>query len=68
MTRQEDADSLGLVSGQLSAYDKETLDKLVGCLTKDGKKSRAQRMLVDAMHTIKENMRKAQQLQQSQQQ
>jgi ribosomal protein S7 len=40
----------------LTAADKEALEKLVGILTKDGKKSRARRLLLDAMHIIQQQL------------
>uniref|UniRef100_A0A383WCL3 Uncharacterized protein n=1 Tax=Tetradesmus obliquus TaxID=3088 RepID=A0A383WCL3_TETOB len=40
----------------LTAADAEALDKLVGLLTKDGKKSRARRLLLDAMHIIQQQL------------
>lgn len=42
----------------LTASDAEALEKLVGILTKDGKKSRARRILLDAMHVIKQQLAK----------
>lgn len=41
---------------QLSVADKQLLDKLVGILTKEGKRSRARRILLDAMHIIKQQV------------
>lgn len=41
---------------QLTAADKESLEKLVGIMTKDGKKSRARRQLLEAMHNIKQQL------------
>jgi ribosomal protein S7 len=40
----------------LTSADKEALEKLVGILTKDGKKSRARRLLLDAMHIIQQQL------------
>jgi ribosomal protein S7 len=47
---------------QLSASDRQLLEKLVGIMTKDGKKSRARRLLLDAMHIIKQQVAKGQQV------
>lgn len=44
----------------LSAEDRELLEKLVGIMTKEGKKSRARRLLLDAMHIIKQQVAKGQ--------
>lgn len=41
---------------QLTAADTAILEKLVGIMTKDGKKSRARRQLLDAMHIIKQQL------------
>jgi ribosomal protein S7 len=46
---------------QLSASDRQLLEKLVGIMTKDGKKSRARRLLLDAMHIIKQQVANGQQ-------
>eukprot|EP00877_Chromochloris_zofingiensis_P010186 jgi/Chrzof1/5420/Cz16g02110.t1 len=51
----------GEAAGKLDAQSKKTLQKLVGVLTKEGKKSRAQNVLIDAMHIIKQELRKNQQ-------
>jgi ribosomal protein S7 len=40
----------------LMSADREALEKLVGILTKDGKKSRARRLLLDAMHIIQQQL------------
>jgi hypothetical protein len=40
----------------LTSADREALEKLVGILTKDGKKSRARRLLLDAMHIIQQQL------------
>jgi Ribosomal protein S7p/S5e len=40
----------------LSQDDAAVLNKLVGVLMKDGKKARARRILVDAMHIIKQQL------------
>jgi ribosomal protein S7 len=40
-------------SAALTAADRRTLSKLVGCLTKAGKKSKAQNILLEAMHIVK---------------
>lgn len=45
---------------QLSAADRQLLEKLVGIMTKEGKKSRARRLLLDAMHIIKQQVAKGQ--------
>lgn len=45
---------------QLAAADKEVLEKFVGILTKDGKKSRARRLLLDAMHIMKHHLHQGQ--------
>lgn len=42
----------------LGADEQRTLSKLVGCLTKEGKRSRAQRVLGDALHIINAQLRK----------
>ncbi len=47
-----------VVSSSLDADAKRTLDKLVGCLTKKGKKSKAQGILLEAMHIIKGQLAK----------
>jgi ribosomal protein S7 len=40
----------------LTSADREALEKLVGILTKDGKKSRARRLLLDAMAIIQQQL------------
>lgn len=47
------AAAAGAGLGSLTAADKRMLSKLVGCLTKDGKRNKAEKMLLDAMHIIK---------------
>lgn len=42
----------------LGLEDQHTLSKLVGCITKEGKRSRAQRVLSDALHIIAAQLRK----------
>jgi hypothetical protein len=42
----------------LGADEARTLSKLVGCLTKEGKRSRAQRVVTDALHIINAQLRK----------
>jgi hypothetical protein len=54
-------------AGGLTASDRALLDKLVGIMTKDGKKSRARRILLDAMHIIKRELAKGPGQQQAQQ-
>lgn len=44
----------------LTASDRQLLEKLVGIMTKEGKKSRARRILLDAMHVIKQQVAKGQ--------
>lgn len=56
----EDAAQQVAVSAALDASDKRKLSKLLGCLTKKGKKSKAERILLDAMHIIKSQLSKAQ--------
>jgi len=43
---------------QLTATDRDVLEKLVGIMTKDGKKSRARRILLEAMHIINQQVNK----------
>jgi hypothetical protein len=43
----------------LGEEERRTLSKLVGCLTKEGKRSRAQRVLTDALQVISAQLRKA---------
>jgi hypothetical protein len=53
-------DGAGSLLEPLSADDRDALAKLVGCLTKRGMKSRAQRQLLEAMQIIKAELSKAQ--------
>ena len=43
---------------ELGIEEQRTLSKLVGCLTKEGKRSRAQRVVSDALHIIAAQLRK----------
>jgi ribosomal protein S7 len=43
---------------QLTATDRDVLEKLVGIMTKDGKKSRARRILLEAMQIINQQVNK----------
>ncbi len=53
----------------MDADGAKLLNKLVGCLTKDGKRSKAHKIVVDAMITINEKLAKQRlALQQQQQQ
>lgn len=56
MTSQALGSYLGVSLDDKSAH---TLNKIVGSMTKDGKKSRAYRVLLNTMHVMRDQLKKA---------